>query len=268
MEYRESLFTFLDILGFRSVVEKRPASEVGTLLQRLRKEAKPDAELAKTLDMSFLTFSDCTVRAVPIVSEGNSHHPTGILFYELLNLAHCQYRLLMDGYSLRGGMTVGDICFEEGMVFGPALAKAYALESEFANYPRIVIDPKVFTTMEVNPLLRNAIHDAQTEKEYIGRLVHRDSDGLYFLDYLRGMNGEFDEPDDWLDFLAFHKKWILQQARGLGEVHKIAAKYLWVATYHNEVVGGVGGEQFAKYDLDIHDYLISNEELPLVYEMD
>ncbi len=70
--------------------------------------------------------------------------------------------------GMRGGVTIGDICFEGSMVFGPAMVKGYGLESEFAVYPRIVVDPAVFVAHEEEPLLRNAIHDAAAEQEIFG----------------------------------------------------------------------------------------------------
>ena len=113
MHYRRSVVTFLDILGFHELIHKQP-EEVGKLLTRLRQHTKPDDKTALLLEMQFQTFSDCTVRAVPLDSESNAKFPTGILFYELINLVHAQYRLLYDGYFMRGGVTIGDICFRNG----------------------------------------------------------------------------------------------------------------------------------------------------------
>jgi hypothetical protein len=258
----------LDILGFRKIVEKSRADEVGDLLQRLRQAAQPDMKVAEEYEMSFLTFSDCTVRAVPIESESNKKHPTGILYFELLNLVYCQYRLLHDGYFLRGAVTIGDICFDEDMVFGPALVNAYALESQFANCPRIVVDPVVFAAFDEEPLLRNKIHDVPTEREYLAAIVKRDSDGIYFVDYLRAILSEFDEEGQEFEFLALHKHRVLERAEGFRALHKVAAKYLWLATYHNDLIRDIGEKQFADRDYDIDDFLIAPNEMPLVYEMD
>ena len=210
MQYRRSLFTFLDILGFRELIRTKTPDEIGKLLTQLREHTKPDDKTASMLEMQFQTFSDCTVRAVPLDSPSNKKHPSGILFSELLNLVHAQYRLLYDGYFMRGGVTINDIYFEGSMVFGPAMNKAYGLESEFAVYPRIVIDPVVFEAHEKEPLLRNDIHDVAAEHEYFQTLVRKDSDGIYFIDYLRGMVSEFDEEGMEFDFFAMHKDRILE----------------------------------------------------------
>jgi hypothetical protein len=45
-------------------------------------------------------------------------------------------------FFIRGGVTVGDIVHDEHVVFGPALNRAYYLESQVADKPRIVLDPE------------------------------------------------------------------------------------------------------------------------------
>lgn len=262
--YRRSIFTFLDILGFRQIVEKSDPKLVQEVLATLREEAKPDDNLSELLEMSFLTFSDCTVRTVPIESAANKKHPDGILWHEMLSLVHLQYRMVVRGYLLRGGMTVGDIWMDGDTVFGPAIIKAYSLESEFAVYPRIVIDPLVFEAFDQEPLLRS--HDEDTEWEFIQKLICRDSDGLYFIDYLRGIMTEFDEEGMEFDFLKQHRQLIVKSAKDTKGINKISAKYLWLATYHNAVVREFPVRSFAHYGLDRDAYLITTEDLPLLYE--
>jgi hypothetical protein len=267
MQYRRSIFTFLDVLGFREMVPTKTPEEIGELLTRLREHTKPDDLNAKMLEIQFQTFSDCTVRAVPLDSPSNREYPSGILFWELLNLVHAQYRLLHDGYFMRGGVVIDEICFEGLMVFGPAMNRAYRLESEFAVYPRIAIDPGVFVAHEKEPLLRNDLHDAATEHEYFRACVRKDTDGIYFVDYLRGMVTEFDEEGMEFDFFMMHKKRILEGAGKHQELNKVAAKYLWLATYHNGFMREIGEKEFIKRGLNLDDYVISSDEMPLVYEL-
>ena len=132
MAYKRSILTFLDILGFRQLVEGKDAAHIKEVLGIIHTAAKPDEKLANLMEISFLTFSDCTVRAVPVDSAVNKKHPDGILFHEFLNLVHTQARLIHAGYFIRGGVTVGDVFIEGSMVFGPAMNKAYGIESEFA----------------------------------------------------------------------------------------------------------------------------------------
>jgi hypothetical protein len=267
MAYRTSIFTYLDILGFKELINTLKADEVADLLSQLRDHAEPDDRLANDLEIRFQTFSDCTVRSVPLDSKSNQKNPSGILFHELLNLVHAQYRLIVDGYFMRGGVTIGQISFDDQMVFGPAMVRAYTLEQDFAVYPRIVIDPYVFEVFESDPLMINDIHDVQAEKEYLRQLIRRDSDGIYFVDYLRGMMAEFDEPGMEFDFLRLHKDLIVKNASKDKTLDRVSAKYLWVATYHNDFIRAVGKEQLEKAGQDINDFIIKPANCPLVYEL-
>src|ERR1019366_8200325 len=147
MEYRRSIFTFLDFLGFGELVkEEKSANVIDGILGTLRYETTPAAFAEKHLEISSLSFSDSTVRAVPIES-GSKPTPlaNGILYYELMTLILAQsYLSCRHGRFLRGALTIGDIYLRGATVFGPALVHAYKLESECAVYPRIIIDPIVF----------------------------------------------------------------------------------------------------------------------------
>jgi hypothetical protein len=47
----------------------------------------------------------------------------------------------INGFLLRGGVTVGDVVHEDEIVFGPGLNRAYYLERKIARYPRFVLAP-------------------------------------------------------------------------------------------------------------------------------
>jgi hypothetical protein len=265
--YRKSLFCFLDILGFSQMVGTESAGSIKGILDVLRKHAQPSPNIHKMLEMSFLTFSDCTIRSTPIRSKSNRRAPTGLLWNELMSLMFAQVGLISEGYFLRGALTIGKICARKTRVFGPALVRAHSLESEFAIYPRIVIDPVVFEEYESEPLLRNEIHDLETEKKYIARLVRRDSDGLYFLDYLRACLSEFNEEGQELLFLLDHKRLIVKNGARLDGLNKIAAKYLWLATYHNRTVRRLPSDYLEKFGQSLDGLLISKRDLPYMPEL-
>lgn len=51
MQYRRSIFTFLDILGFRELIRTKKPEEIGKLLTQLREHTKPDDNTASMLEM-------------------------------------------------------------------------------------------------------------------------------------------------------------------------------------------------------------------------
>ena len=92
-------------------------------------------------------FSDSVVRIryasdweKGMLSDG---HYMCMLEKELVLLAGIQSKLLRRGILIRGGITIGDVLYDEetNHLFGKAMNRAYELESKIANYPRIIIDP-------------------------------------------------------------------------------------------------------------------------------
>ncbi len=60
-------------------------------------------------------------------------------------MAFYQIAAAMQGFLLRGGITVGQIIHDDECVFGPGLNRAYELESKIATYPRFVLDAELLT---------------------------------------------------------------------------------------------------------------------------
>ena len=55
-----------------------------------------------------------------------------------------QSLLSQYGLLLRGGIAVGKPYQDNEVVYGPGLVKAYALESKYAVYPRVIMLPSDF----------------------------------------------------------------------------------------------------------------------------
>jgi hypothetical protein len=71
--------------------------------------------------------------------------------------------------------------------------------------------------------------------KYILPFTKTDDDGVTFIDYLGGMQTEFQGPEDYFDFLRVHKKLVskrLLEFSGSPILHK----YRWLRKYHNRVV--------------------------------
>jgi hypothetical protein len=81
------------------------------------------------------TFSDNAVVSEPV--EGPNFHLL------LFRLGYMQVIASWSGLLIRGAVTIGDIVHDDSIVFGPALNRAYELESQQAIYPRIILDPDI-----------------------------------------------------------------------------------------------------------------------------
>lgn len=132
-------------------------------------------------------FSDSLIVHVPISNSTGKfqcHAIYGVLAAAAVTFLLC----LVHSWAIRGGIECGlAMDIEEGEVYGPALARAHRLESNVAQYPRIVIGEEL-----VRYLQMVAGQKAITEEERVhARLATRslgllavDDDGCTFLDWL------------------------------------------------------------------------------------
>jgi hypothetical protein len=137
VRYENRIVAFCDILGWRSKIERagnRPKDvariyDVVRLFSQLKAEYEAKNEHR---GMRLTTFSDNVVISVP-ASKNNT-----ILM--LIIVARAQLFAARQGHFIRGAITVGKLVHDDHVVFGPALNRAYELESTVAKYPRIILD--------------------------------------------------------------------------------------------------------------------------------
>ena len=239
LEYRPSIVTFIDILGFRSIVKKTSANKIYDIVKRVQRYAgATDEEVVREfglVDQANWTrcvfFSDSIVRIRPF----DTGYRDGCLHHEILDIAIAQGELAQQGVFIRGGLTIGDVHQGNNIVFGPAMVRAYDLESSFANYPRIVIGPEVFKALHSDTRLHAQHHKIEDELEYIDQLVRKGDDGLYSIDYLGNVRYNMNSPELFPEYLADVKKEIVSQAVAAASNLSILQKYIWMANYLNEV---------------------------------
>ncbi len=92
------------------------------------------------------------------------------------------------GHPMRGGIDIG-IGFQPSSneIYGPALSRAYSLESRIANYPRIVVGDELirylYETGGQQPTGEFASESKKIATDCIQCLAY-DDDGIPFVDYL------------------------------------------------------------------------------------
>jgi hypothetical protein len=140
------------------------------------------------------------------------------------------------GILVRGGLTIGDAFFSGSTMFGPAMIRAYELESRVAIYPRVVVDPAVVEALKREPLLKKDTHQLSDEAAELRQLIRRDTDGVWFVDFLHAALGEVDEPDLYGRLLDKHKESVERALRRRSTLDDVTVKVLWSAHYHNQVL--------------------------------
>lgn len=257
--YRRALISFIDILGFRQIVASRSCDEIGTALRTMRQFSEGD-ESGEDLSARVIQFSDSIIRIRPIDSKKNEEGRYGALFHELLDIGMMQGDLANNNIYIRGGITLGEISYESGNIFGPGFIRAYDLESKLANYPRIVVDRRIFDAMKSDQRLYSFHNDINDEIGYIARELQRGSDGIHFVDYLRVTLNNMDDPHiGGHSFLKQHKANILGNIKSRSDLDGESGKYLWAAIYHNQFLDS----ELVKNE-DTLELWITEDELPLL----
>jgi len=265
--YREAVITFVDILGFKKLISSATYDVVEKKLKVVRRlSGLKDEEDGEGFEPKVIQFSDSVIRIRALDSAANKESRYGLMFYEMLDLVHMQGELINHGVCMRGGVSIGPVHFDNETLFGPGFVRAYEMESVYANYPRIVVDPKLIAQLQKDRRLASAHNSLTEEFAYIRKSIRKGSDGIYFVDYLRSFLGEIDDPDNIPVFLARHKEIILNNASEFSDLNPVSAKYLWMATYHNEVIAERPSQFFKGYGLKRHQLEISSKEMPILQD--
>lgn len=108
----------------------------------------------------------------------------GILSAAALTFIGC----LSEGHPIRGGVDLG-IGFQpsEGEIYGPALSRAYTLESSIANYPRIIVGDELIRYLtETRDQVPSDAFSTQSKPIAAACMncLAYDDDGIPFVDYL------------------------------------------------------------------------------------
>jgi hypothetical protein len=95
---------------------------------------------------------------------------------------------LASGNPIRGAIEIAwGVELHPGELYGPAVARAYELESEVANYPRIVIGPEAVKFLKAHAVNPEQDLCSQTDRELATlclNMLVQDADGHWLLHYL------------------------------------------------------------------------------------
>ncbi|MCK5708770.1 MAG: hypothetical protein KAI43_14070 [Candidatus Aureabacteria bacterium] len=269
IKYEYGLVTYIDILGFGELIrsEKNP-KKINEIYETLQKEAKFDVETEKMFSQKFVNFSDCCVRTTPFIAKDGKLNKFGILFTEILQIVFIQVSLIHHhNILLRGALTIDKIYHEKNKIFGPALVRAYKLERDLAVFPRIILDSTIFEIYNSTPLLKAWHHNHEEDKDYLRSYIRKGDDGIWFVDYLSGIEKQFDCEIDYIDFLQHHKKTIIDNVQKSKKNEKIIVKYNWLMNYHNSVVMKYDSAYYEQLGVNIEKIMINAKEMPMNYEL-
>lgn len=223
---------YFDLLGVSAMAQGEQAEEELLRFDRTIREAFPyrlgaaTGSEGESRAYPTTVFSDSVVQAVPIASDLPAASP---LFQLVLEVAQLQAALAIRDYFARGAITLDKFHSYEGLIFGPALVEAVALEREVAVNPRIVISPAVSTAL-LTSMRSGGLGKVFAE----GIPILIDEDGVPFVDYLSGAL-HADPGIDLTELLKAHREAVERQLDRQRSNFGRWSKHRWVAEYHNSI---------------------------------
>jgi hypothetical protein len=224
VEVVDSLCAFLDILGFRQITSAANTNiQANDLLERLTRALEESTAAILETQMRenewrHKFFTDNLVLGFPCPLDGSTASNVGLA--EFINVAGTyQLAMSLNGFAVRGGLTGGPLYMSDDVVFGASLLRAYDIESNEAEFPRIKLD--------------EALVDQVSSNIDFGDSVLRDIDGVLFVNYLAWTNFLDDYPVALgRNVLERHRDFVSQRLIDFpaGSVNE---KYSWIASYHN-----------------------------------
>ena len=133
LDYEDRLVAFFDILGWQSHITE--AGDDPARIARLAAAVRLFTSHVGAVgdkDARITTFSDNVVFS-------KRYAPEDVPWF-LHGIATIMLGAATFGFLVRGGVTHGSLIHDNQIVFGPALNRAYELESKLAIYPRVLID--------------------------------------------------------------------------------------------------------------------------------
>lgn len=142
--------------------------------------------------------------------------------------------LAMQGYLLRGAVTVGQLYHEGRLVVGPAMVCAVEMESKIAIVPRVIVAPEVIGLARRYP---REGHSEDKEEEYVRSFIRTDDDGKLFIDYVSWKSVVEVAGAQDNQYPAYLKSLGCMIKAGLEHKdERVTAKYLWLHTHYVNVL--------------------------------
>lgn len=235
--YEERLCLFLDILGFKAMIDesfKEPgkAPKGSGRLMTVPRIHGALSKIGSAMNFSIPGLSD-KLKSSKRVSQFSdsivvsySLAERGAVFDMLYDIYLLQIQLIQRGFLVRGAISIGNLFHDEQIVFGPALVEAAELE-KLAMYPRVILGPEI---------LQLGMVDIHGDLDHtVKSLVKLDLDGMYFIDYFGISPGEFD--DDWDDLVQYfiELRDVIKRTSYLTRSMSIKVKHLWMRQKFNEI---------------------------------
>lgn len=264
---------FLDILGFGDrVLKARTIADVDAIAKDVRKiqsefDHNPKDGLTKKVHANYrktvLAFSDSVIVNVPLQSEMTAVEGTfDPLMSELESMALAQGCCVSSGLFLRGGVDLGWWYRRGATLASQSMVRAYKAEGA-ANVPVIALTNELYRYLSKHSDRKFYSNDIEPIRRLLRRYRAEGPNGkvsFWYLDYITicaesaswitsrtqhesYLSASPDEKDKIMNdgyrenltaWFSNHAK-IIAQAHKKAETESVRSKFVWLASYHNEI---------------------------------
>jgi hypothetical protein len=248
--YKKSIITYIDIMGFKRIVERQSPEEIYSLVDNFRHLSTSLAENDAT-KQKYMFFSDTIIRSRESDNWCDIQNGNCVLFSEILEIIRIIGRLMKNGILIRGALVIDDLFVNGNTFFGPGIIRAYTSEA-LAKYPRIVFDKNIIELFDrinddgilydpydrYKKMVSNISRDNLVKvKKDVLSVLRKGYDGMYYIDYLKILFDEYE--DEAFDFINCHFMLIIRGLENSKNDVNILEKYLWMKRYHNNFIDSI-----------------------------
>lgn len=259
----EHLAAFIDILGFRSLLDKaghdeEKLREIHEIIEELNSWVEPRIGVDTKQDR---VFSDCIYMSSVSLGE----NPFYSLYDHVGDIVHyislMQAAMLIDKkIFVRGGIATGIKVFNnDDIEVSSAYYEAYKVESKLAKYPIIRISEDAVQMILNSDGKENHAPPFPSDSLLKNHISPNNNDSFYFVNYLRTAIEESYHYEPY-EILIIHKENIIEEFEK-ASCPKIKNKYRWLShNYHNKIVDEILKEGLIASD-DVEDLRIDRNEI-------
>jgi len=245
INYENTFVAFLDVLGFKSLVQKnddKSRRKIATYLKIV--DLAVDFLKSEPLksDIGSIIISDSII--LRITQGSTNEEKINRLRSLSIAVGIIQQKLALEDIWIRGAISTGDSFFDlsKRQIVGPAYINAYLLEESLAIYPRVIIDTRAIYDLELDSAIALIDH---LNKTFAGGIQASNWGSKILFDWRRpnGVIGNWIVQDIplFIDYFSSliekqspkAEKILLNVQKNIYKSAELFKKYKWVADYCN-----------------------------------
>lgn len=237
MKYENRIVLFLDILGFKNIIDNtinkendieenieflyKNLNEIRSfLIERLKSKYNFDFQ-SKNFSLRVTQFSDSII--ISFINDDND-----TLLQLIRTIQELIIKQINNGILCRGAISYGKLIHENKVIFGPALNEAYETETKASIYPRIILDKSI---IELGNKGQQSIFREFDKNEMILGHLNQDTDDKFYIDYFPKDIGSYKYKTNIQVYLSNLRTLIINGSRSNKPDLKI--KYGWMKNKYN-----------------------------------